>query len=60
MIVPEKISPEIIAPPKPRQSGSDKVMGTSPKMAVKEVRAMASSRLEAPSAMAMMKDSPDC
>ena|SRR3990167_314805 len=49
MIVPEKVSPAIIAPPKPRHKGLDKVIGMRPKMAAIEVKAIGSNREEAPS-----------
>ncbi len=49
MIVPEKVSPAMIAPPSPRHNGSEIVIGISPMIAAKEVRAIGSSLLTAPS-----------
>jgi len=45
LITPEKKNPEIIAPPSPRQRGSDNVIGKSPKIVVKDVRRTGSSLL---------------
>ena len=42
MIVPENVRPAMMAPPRPRQSGSESVIGISPAMVAKEVNAMAS------------------
>ncbi len=47
MIVPEKVKPAIIAPPRPRHSGSDNVIGIRPTIAVIEVKAIGSSLLAA-------------
>ncbi len=52
MMDPEKKRPAMMAPPRPRQRGSERVMGTSPTMAANEVRAMGSSRLSDASTIA--------
>ena len=46
MMVPENVKPAIIAPPKPLHNASERVIGINPKIAVNEVKAMASSRDE--------------
>lgn len=43
MIVPEKARPAIIAPPRPRHNGSERVIGISPTIVAIEVRAIGSS-----------------
>lgn len=58
MMVPEKSSPEMIAPPVPCHTGSERVMGSSPITVVRDENRMASSRPAAASAMAGMKSMP--
>lgn len=56
--MPEKRSPAIIAPPKPRHKGSDKVIGISPTTVVIVPNIMGSTRDAAPSAIAWVKPIP--
>ena len=58
-MVPEKVSPAIIAPPRPRQSGSDSVIGIKPIIVQKLVNAIGSNLLAAASAMASFNSIPD-
>ena len=50
IIVPENVSPAIIAPPRPRHSGSEIVIGIKPAIVHKEVKAIGSKREAAASA----------
>lgn len=52
IIVPENDKPAMIAPPRPRQRGFERVIGIRPIIVANDVRAIGSSRLEAASATA--------
>ena len=58
MMVPEKSNPEMMAPPRPLQSGSVRVIGTKPMMVAKVVSAIGSSLEAEASPMDSTKLSP--
>lgn len=57
-MVPENNKPAIIAPPRPRQIGSERVTGTRPIMVATEVKAIASNLLDDASAIAGIRGIP--
>jgi len=58
MIVPEKVNPEIIAPPNPRHNGSDRVIGSSPMIVVSELKNIGSTLEAAASVIASINFNP--
>lgn len=57
-IIPENISPAIIAPPKPCHNGSAIVIGISPNIVASDVNTTGSKRLPAASTMAFSNVNP--
>lgn len=55
----EQESPAIIAPPRPLHNGSDREIGTSPTIVVRDPKKIGSSLAAAPSAIASRVSSPD-
>ena len=53
-MVPENVKPEMIAPPRPLQSGSERVIGIRPRIAASEVKAIGSNLDAEASLMAFM------
>ena len=59
MMVPEKVRPAMMAPPRPRHSGSEIVIGIRPAIVHNEVRAIGSNLEAAASATDSVNSIPD-